>query len=347
MPVASIEDYYGNGIFIAWDWVGNESTVATAKIYRSDYGRMNGPWEEVDEIDFPENSYIDEDGTVDSYYYIEELDSLGAVVTTQTVFYGEESLLLADVYYEILPFLHLRAKESRLRFNRTRTVGFSAMGNWNYEPPPIVEINAPNAYETGGLQQLDKVELIYSTTDTGNDYPTGLKYNVDFNGKVFFYDGPGNTVAIQPYDDVFVTYQFKLITTRDINRAARQSLHEIVAQPGANKITEIYQAPIHWDAAIVYGAAGRLLKQIALYLTVPEPSVFFSFGQRDPDEIRQDAKSAFDNINKKSQEYLERFDKMKEKLAIERYPMTGVIVTPEFQLPGGRSRFFRSLWKSS
>jgi hypothetical protein len=39
--------------------------------------------------------------------------------------------------------------------------------------------------------------------------------------------------------------------------------------------------------------------------------------------------------------YKEEFDKQLEKLPIARYPRIGTITVPEFNLPGGRSRFFR------
>jgi hypothetical protein len=40
----------------------------------------------------------------------------------------------------------------------------------------------------------------------------------------------------------------------------------------------------------------------------------------------------------------EDFDKLLEKLPISRYPGIRGIVVPEFNMPGGRSRFFRYIW---
>ena len=42
--------------------------------------------------------------------------------------------------------------------------------------------------------------------------------------------------------------------------------------------------------------------------------------------------------------YKEDFDKLLEKLPISRYPGIRGIVVPEFNMPGGRSRFFRYIW---
>jgi pyruvate/2-oxoglutarate dehydrogenase complex dihydrolipoamide dehydrogenase (E3) component len=40
----------------------------------------------------------------------------------------------------------------------------------------------------------------------------------------------------------------------------------------------------------------------------------------------------------------EEFEKMLEKLPIATYPGIRSVVVPEFNMPGGRSRFFRYIW---
>jgi hypothetical protein len=42
--------------------------------------------------------------------------------------------------------------------------------------------------------------------------------------------------------------------------------------------------------------------------------------------------------------YKEEFDKLLEKLPISRYPGIRSVVVPEYNMPGGRSRFFRYIW---
>jgi hypothetical protein len=42
--------------------------------------------------------------------------------------------------------------------------------------------------------------------------------------------------------------------------------------------------------------------------------------------------------------YKEDFDKMLEKLPIATYPGVRSVVVPEYNMPGGRSRFFRYIW---
>jgi hypothetical protein len=42
--------------------------------------------------------------------------------------------------------------------------------------------------------------------------------------------------------------------------------------------------------------------------------------------------------------YKEDFEKMLEKLPIATYPGVRSVVVPEYNMPGGRSRFFRYIW---
>ena len=62
---------------------------------------------------------------------------------------------------------------------------------------------------------------------------------------------------------------------------------------------------------------------------------------------KDERKEMIDTLNTKSKEYLEEFKDMKEIIRIERYPRIGIITVPEFQLPGGRTRFFRAMFKGN
>jgi hypothetical protein len=49
-------------------------------------------------------------------------------------------------------------------------------------------------------------------------------------------------------------------------------------------------------------------------------------------------------IKSSTQLYKEDYEKMLEKLPIARLPGIRSVVVPEFNMPGGRSRFFRHIW---
>jgi hypothetical protein len=346
MPTLPLETYSGQGILVSWDWSGT-ANVTKIKISRSDYGR-SAPYEEVDTVDYPDFYYIDTEANLESFYLLEELNISDEVLYTHPIIWGEELFLTAAIFYEIGAFLKLRSYRERLMFNAGRTIARSSMPDWILDPAPIIEINAPNSDETQGLQKLDMLTTITDTTNAGGDYPDGLKYALDYNGKVYFYNSDDEVVSIKPYDNrVLATYQFRGISNHAVNNALTQALHAIVAQPGVNKYTTVGSAPVWWDRAIICGAAGYLLRQLAVKLLVPEIAIFYLSDATDLSNLDSKAREKADFMNAKSKEYLEEFKDAKEALRIEKYPNIYIISTPEFQLPGGRSRFFREMWKSS
>jgi hypothetical protein len=241
----------------------------------------------------------------------------------------------------------------RVYFNADRTRGNVVVGKgwgtWNNDFEPIIEIGSAQSgnSQLSVIQELSRVNTITDTTSAGDDYPNGLKYNIDYNGYIYFLDANDAPVSIQPYDRVWATYNFKAVSNHQVNMMLTRAFLGITAQPGVNKYTQIGQAPYSWDPAIVSGATGYLLRQLALQLSVPQIALFFSIDMRDEEDLVSQRKEMMDTLNTKSQEYLKEYAEMKEILRIERYPRLGVITTPEFQLPGGRTRFFRAMFKGT
>ena len=341
-----------NGILVTWEYSGT-ADVTTFSIRRAEPGFQNDPdnYTEIDTVAYPQTYYIDTDGTFRNYYIIVETDDSDPVTElySHPYIYAEEALLVADIYWELSYFLNLRCYRERLFFESSnRTIGRTSMGLWNTIPPAKVEIVAPTPDNTEGYQTIYRTtaDAALATTTAGGDYPDGLRYDVDHNGRVYFYDYDGLAEAIKPYDEVFVTYNFRALTSRAINAALNQALQGILIQPGVSKgYTSVAQAPDRWTRAIISGAAGWLLRQLALQLMVPEPAIFFVMAGQ-PETAWQQANDRIDKMNQKSKEYLEEYWKMVEYIRIEQYPNTFAIVTPEFQLPGGRTRYFKSIFKS-
>lgn len=343
-----LEFYSGNGIYIAWDWSGTIG-VDTMRISRSDYGR-NGPFEEIDTVTFPEFEYIDIDGNIDSFYLLEEINNNdpSTVLYSHPIKWGEETLLNASIIYEILALQRLRIWRERLFFNRLRTSARAEFTDWNFNPEPVIEINAKEDEQNQGKQQLSMVNTVTETTETlMSDYPNGLKYTLDYNGNVFFWDNNGSEVSIKPYDDIWATYQFKAFSNHEINSALNQALRVITAQPGICKITKISQVPVNWDRAIIAGAVGYLLRRLYLRLLSPTEAIPFLLDGRSPELVSSGRSELMEKISGQAKEYLEEFKELKELLRIQGYPGLHVITTPEFILPGGRSRVFRAMFKTN
>ena len=61
--------------------------------------------------------------------------------------------------------------------------------------------------------------------------------------------------------------------------------------------------------------------------------------KRKHDELERIVETqSFKRLNRKD------FEKLLEKLPLARLPRISSVVVPEFNLPGGRSRFFRYIW---
>jgi len=356
MPGLLLEQYNGAaGIYLTWDWSGTPA-VGGAIVSRSDTG-MNGTYLPVDAINYPTNTYVDVNGSLESFYEIIEVDdpqsATPTVLYTHPIMWGEETYLKAMIFYEVLPFLRLWCYREHVYFNADHTRGNVVVGKgwgtWNNDFEPIIEIgNAQHGDPSiSPIQQLSRISTITDTTNAGGDYPTGLKYNIDYNGFIYFTDSNDDPIAIKSYDTIWATYNFKAVSNHQVNMMLTRAFLAITAQPGVPKYNQIGQAPHSWDPAIVSGAAGYLLRQLALQLSVPQISIFFSLDIRDEEDIKSQRQEMMSMLNEKSKEYLSEFKDLKEVIRIERYPRLGIITTPEFQLPGGRTRFFRAMFKGS
>ena len=114
------------------------------------------------------------------------------------------------------------------------------------------------------------------------------------------------------------------------------ALQAINAQPGTSKYTSVTQAPFYYDAALITGATYYLLRSLTVQLKNRE----FKLLMADPEN-----NDIFNQFKEDARMYKEDFDKFLEKIPLAKYPTSKTIVTPEYMLPGGRSRFFRALFK--
>ena len=167
-------------------------------------------------------------------------------------------------------------------------------------------------------------------------YTDGLKYKINYQGKIYFIDENDSPIAVQPYDMVYASYGVKLFTEHEINDAAELALQAINMQPGTTKASSVAGAPLYYDPCIVAGACYYLIRGLLLRLTQRETRLLVD----DPDKT-----DMLDNLKELAKMYKEDFDGYLKVVGIARYPRSSSIVTPEYMMPGGRSRFFRYIWK--
>jgi len=336
------------GVYITWDYM-SASAPSYYYIKRSDY--IQGTYTGVATVAYPINEYVDEAGSLESYYIVEELDSGGTVIATHQPMWGDEMMLRASLAYELDWLLRVPVYRERLIFtNDERTEAHvAAWGPMNYWPRPRVYLSAK---QTDGdrepflvVPQRGFANVINEGTETTPDYVSFEWYN-DYNNHIHFVDTAGAPVSVKEYDDVFMDYTFQAITPREMNDTIYLAACEIVAQPGVNKgfigsaPRQIGDIPRWWDGALIDGAAYRILRRVALSLNQQERKIVFRDWQVDGDDPAR-------RMLEMAKEYADRFKDEKEAIKFAEYPTTEMVVGQEYMLPGARSRFFRMSFASS
>lgn len=327
------------GILVRWDRV-NSSGIIKYNILSSTH--LDGNYTLIGTVDFPQDEFIDDKGNPSTYYKVQEVDNNNTIVTTTQPFSGDEYLLISSILYEVRQFTRKMVYQEMGIFEGSdRTWAKFAYNDWNYWPRPQIHISgSSNNGDKNSLIVLSENTPIYKTINGNTDnYSDGLLYRLDYQGRVhFFRDSDGSPYPIHEYDNIYATYAVKMFTNYEINAATIYALQAISAQPGAPKINNVGQMPFWWEQAVVQGAAFWLYRQLLANLNDREWRLLV----QDPD---RDAYDAIKDIRETMKSYEEWWKESLKTLPISTYPKIRTIVTQTHMLPGGRSRFFRQLWK--
>ena len=329
-PLVFYNTTAGNpGIYIEWDRY-TSTGVANYKVFRSSY--FDGTYTEIATVAYPINEYVDTAGNPNSYYVIQEVNSSNTVLSTSQPISGDELLIKSSLRYELQTLLNVPVYDEEIIFNGNRTRGTVAFPYWNYNPRPEVRITG---YSEDGNRDsmftLSEYDPITKTLNDTTNYTSGLKFKSDYMGNIYFINTANNAQSVHSYDTVLVSYNIRLFTGSHMNHALNMALQSVNAQPGSNKYPTVVSAPFYYEPALISGACYYLLRSLLTSLTARQKRLLLE----DPDA------KVFEDLKSSATMYKEEFDKQLEKLPIARYPRIGTITVPEFNLPGGRSRFFR------
>lgn len=151
-----------------------------------------------------------------------------------------------------------------------------------------------------------------------------------FNGKIVF-DTP-----LMEAEVVNADYNFKWFSEEDLQRFVENGLDILNVFPPHSTYT-MSDLPPKFIPVVLYRASVDALRQLIMCLQFAEPQQIF--GGRDASQ------SALQGFSSLKENYEKDFDKLVEQKKYGPYPTTKLIVTPEYTLPGGRSRWFRYLFK--
>jgi len=181
------------------------------------------------------------------------------------------------------------------------------------------EFSFPNWNQSAGIR-VYKNDLIVNA-DAEVDY---------FKGKVTF------DTTLLPQETVAADYNFKWFSEEELTRFLVNSLQSMNTFAPHTDYT-LDTLPDRYFPALLYGAAKDALRQLMMCLNFQQPAQVF--GGHDQ------AAKAFQNFETLKQNYEKDWEKLLEQKKLGPYPKTLMVVTPEYTLPGGRSRWFRYLFK--
>ena len=195
--------------------------------------------------------------------------------------------------------------EQGYRRGDDRTFQF-AYGNWQRDPSVLLRKN--NRLITSGF---------YS------DYNGLVKLDRD----------------IDPEDHLCAQYYFKYFSDEEILDFLNMGLFAMNTVPPASSFyNSVEGTPFEWSYGILLAAAVQALKRLVFGFNFIERA--FVLGEDGADQQRK-----IDNFKQLYSEYQETWETQAENVKSKKLPSTMQIVTPEYTLPGGRSRWYRYMYK--
>jgi hypothetical protein len=187
-----------------------------------------------------------------------------------------------------------------------------AFKNWNQDPRPIVRLNNNRIIDDG--------------------------WHADYQGKIYL------DRLMAPEDYINVSYSFSYFSEEELLSFLTFGLQMMnTVPPSSEQYTNLNTAPLSWDAPILLWAAITALKRIIFGLGCQQNQLIFG----GPDNINSEdaARNYQDTLKGLYADYTELYNKVAEDVKSKRLPGIALSIQPEYTLPGGRSRWFRYLYK--
>jgi hypothetical protein len=154
-----------------------------------------------------------------------------------------------------------------------------------------------------------------------------------FTGSITF-DEP-----LTSYDKVKADYNFRWFSDEELDRFLSNAMHLVNLWPPVQRNLSLYNVDDRFIPLILYGAAVDAIRHMMMCLQFQEPQMVFGGAEA--------ASKVYSNLEGLKKNYEETWNAGIEQKKNGPYVgLTRTIVTPEFALPGGRSRWFRYLFSN-
>lgn len=191
------------------------------------------------------------------------------------------------------------------RFNNARTRAKLSFGKWNQSAGEEIYVN-------------------------GNKYESG--YSVDYWRGYIDFSAP-----LSVYDEVLVSYNFRWFTDEELDGFIEQGVNIVNTYPPQTTYT-INNIEDRWIISAEYAAATDVIRRWMADILFQEPAKIFGGPQR--------ASEIFGHLDSLKKNYEEMLFKLLDMKKFGPYAgLTKTVTAPEYTLPGGRSRWFRYLFK--
>ena len=208
----------------------------------------------------------------------------------------------------------------------------------------IYEAQHIPVYWEQGLPRGDRKTFHFAYKNWNRDFRVLVRKNnaLSLTGWYADYDGLlrfQNT--LDPEDSVFTNYYFSYFSDEELLDFLLLGLKMMNSVPPASETYHsLNNAPHHWDAAILLHAGATAMRRLVFGFNFQERAFVLA---ESPDEQQR----KIENFKQLYQEYDETFKEVAANTKTKRLPNPGMaqIVVPEYTLPGGRSRWFRYLYK--
>ncbi len=151
-----------------------------------------------------------------------------------------------------------------------------------------------------------------------------------FNGKITFDN------QLMDADVIQTDYNFSWFSEDDLNRCLGNATQIINTYPPASNFV-IETVPDRFIPVLFYSASACLLRMLMFSLQFQQPQQIFGGAE--------ESQRAFSNFESLKKNYEDDTTTLLEQKKYGPLPKMTMLITPEYTLPGGRSRWFRMLFK--
>lgn len=182
-----------------------------------------------------------------------------------------------------------------------------------------------------GFNKSEPWSRLHDVNVYRNNIKLNSGYQVLYNGDILF---SGLSPALDINDTINADYRFGYFTDEELIRAMKTALSDFNMSTPITNYSFNHSGKTFLEGVYIIGAACYLIRRILFSMTLQHKAIIFLDRYTEKIGILKDLLESYNKI----------FDQMKEAKK-RMLPGINLTVTPEFTLPGGRSRFFRYLYK--